>query len=74
MNLRLLVEHHEAQQVSEVWGPERFPLHHYFIAHGSNLGELQHVILTWENNRLLIKRKKKKIRKVPDKVCVTVNG
>lgn len=48
MNLRLLVEHHEAQQVSEVWGPERFPLHHYFIAHGSNLGELQQVILTWE--------------------------
>lgn len=45
MNLRLLVEHHEAQQVSEVRGPERLPLDHDLIAHGSDLGELQHVIL-----------------------------
>lgn len=46
LNLRFLVKHHEAQQVSEVWGPESFPLHHDFITHGSNLSELQDVILT----------------------------
>lgn len=48
INLRFFVEHHEAKQVSEVWRPEGFPLDHYFIAHGSDLGKLQHMVFTWE--------------------------
>lgn len=51
MNLRFFVEHHEAQQVSEVWWPEGLPLDHNLIAHGSNLGELQPMVLTWQYNR-----------------------
>lgn len=46
-NLRFFIQHHEAQQVSEVWRPEGFPPDHYFIAQGSDLGKLQHMVLTW---------------------------
>lgn len=46
---RLFVEHHESQQISEVFGPEGLPLYHDLIAHGSDQGKLQRLVLAWEN-------------------------